>query len=165
MKISYFFMTLVSGLVMLFFGCDKKPDSETVDKLDTVVVTINNEKFNLEVAVSEQDRIMGLMHRKTLGRNEGMIFVFDRPQYMTFHMNNCHIDLDGIFISSTNRVINVEFMQFPRSGTSELYRSHALAQYVIELPVGTAARLGLKRGDKLDLSPVFDYISSQTNAR
>ncbi len=147
-------LTLAS---LMISGCKNNSDDDSaVKNLKTATINISNVPFKLEVADNEQDRVMGLMYRSKLGRNEGMLFIFDYPQALTFHMNNCNIDLDGIFLDRNFRVLNVERMLYPRSGRSQYYRSSGPAQYVIELPLGTAARIDLKKGDKINISSIID---------
>lgn len=131
-------------------GCDAKESVKVPEGMPRATISICGEKFELELAKNEADRARGFMFREECQRNEGILFIFPESHQRTFHMNNCHFDLDGIFIGPDDRIINIEYMRYPRSGPSELYRSKRPAKYVLELKAGRAGALGLRPGDKLD---------------
>ncbi|MBN2064041.1 MAG: DUF192 domain-containing protein [Sedimentisphaerales bacterium] len=137
-------------MVVLTAGCDKKKSVKEPSGMPRTAMTISGEEFELELAINEVDRARGFMYREACQRNEGILFIFPEARLRTFHMNNCLFDLDGIFIGPDDRIINIEYMRFPRSGSSELYRSQRPAKYVLELKAGRAGALGLRPGDKLE---------------
>src|SRR6185312_213723 len=64
--------------------------------------------FNIEVMVTDEERALGLMFRRTLPENDGMLFLYDPPQPATMWMKNTLIPLDMVFISSDARVQRIE---------------------------------------------------------
>ena len=64
--------------------------------------------FNIEVMASDQERALGLMFRRSLPENSGMLFIYDPPQPATMWMKNTLIPLDMVFISADARVHRIE---------------------------------------------------------
>ena len=76
--------------------------------------------FNIEVMVTDQERALGLMFRRSLPENGGMLFIYDPPQPATMWMRNTLIPLDMVFISADARVHRIESNAEPFSETSSL---------------------------------------------
>lgn len=147
--------------VCLCSGCDelKLPNQEKY--MPRASMEVSGEKFDLELAYSNVDRTLGFMFRPDCQRNEGILFIFANARPQTFHMNNCKFDLDGIFISGAGRVLNIEYMRYPRTGESELYHSKGPAKYVLELKAGTAAAIDLRVGDKIQFPEEIKAIRAE----
>ena len=138
-----FFLLFVSGLLLT--ACTHKTSS--------VVVTLpDGFEVSATVALTPQQHERGLMFVKHLPENEGMLFLFDEEQPLSFWMKNTLIDLDIIFISATQRVTSVAD-QMPHSYTytpdHEVAYADGYGQYVLELPAKAAARHGVKPGTQL----------------
>jgi uncharacterized membrane protein (UPF0127 family) len=103
--------------------------------------------FNIEVATTDQERALGLMFRRSLPENAGMLFLYDRPQPATMWMKNTLIPLDMVFISADGNVHRIEQNAEPFS--TALIPSGGPILGVLELNGGEAAKIGLKRGDKV----------------
>ncbi|MGB9042141.1 MAG: DUF192 domain-containing protein [Pseudolabrys sp.] len=103
--------------------------------------------FNIEVMASYQERALGLMFRRSLPENSGMLFIYDPPQPATMWMKNTLIPLDMVFISSDARVHRIESNAEPFSET--LIPSDGDVVGVLELNGGEAGKIGLRRGDKV----------------
>jgi uncharacterized membrane protein (UPF0127 family) len=126
--------------------------SPPLESFSTEVVEIGGEKFTLELAFTEEDRRQGLMYRKELPADRGMIFIFARSLRSPFHMQNCLIDLDILFLKEDGAIVHITTMKAPPPGElSEVYYCRSFYQYAIELPADTAQRLGLQVGDKIQL--------------
>ena len=97
-----------------------------------------------EIAASDEDRSQGLMHRKKLPDGEGMLFVFDRDQPLSFWMKNTLIPLSIAFIASDGRIIEIKDMQ-PQDTNS--VKSSRSVRYALEVPQGWFSRAGVKAGD------------------
>lgn len=106
--------------------------------------------YKVELALSEQAQIKGLMFRKSLAADSGMLFHYPENQPVAMWMRNTLIPLDMIFVNRKLRVFHIHANAVPEDET--LIRSPAPAAFVIELNGGEAARIGLKKGDKLILS-------------
>jgi uncharacterized membrane protein (UPF0127 family) len=118
-------------------------------KLRTVDVRLGNRNFRLEVADNDDTRAYGLMHRRTMPADHGMIFVFPTERPVTFWMRNTFIPLDVVFVNVQRQVVAIKQGR-PLDDRTPL-SSGAPASYVIELNQGTAAAAGLKVGDKIDI--------------
>jgi hypothetical protein len=103
--------------------------------------------FNIEVMASDQERALGLMFRRSLPENSGMLFIYDPPQPATMWMKNTLIPLDMVFISADARVYRIESNAEPFSET--LIPSDGDVVGVLELNGGEAGKIGLRRGDKV----------------
>jgi hypothetical protein len=92
------------------------------------------------------------MFRKSLGKNEGMFFVFKYSRDQSFYMKNCFVDLDILFIHEAGTIANIETMKAPVKGEPLVYyHSKGPTKYALELPAGTALRLQLQPGQTIDL--------------
>jgi hypothetical protein len=114
----------------------------------TVRVEAGNKlhRYKAEVARTPDQQSRGLMHRKAMARDAGMLFLFPEPRMASFWMANTYLPLDIIFISPEGRVVNVgEGVPL----TTQTVNSTAPAGSVLELNRGEAARIGLKPGDRI----------------
>jgi uncharacterized membrane protein (UPF0127 family) len=103
--------------------------------------------FNIEVAKTDQEKALGLMHRRSLPENGGMLFLYDRPQPAAMWMKNTHIPLDMVFISAGGLVHRIETHTEPFSKV--LISSGGDVVAVLELNAGQIDKIGLKSGDKV----------------
>lgn len=103
--------------------------------------------FTIEVATTDQERALGLMFRRSLPENSGMLFIYDPPQPATMWMKNTLIPLDMVFISAEGKVHRIESNTEPFSTT--VIPSEGEVVGVLELNAGEADKIGLKRGDKV----------------
>jgi uncharacterized protein len=125
--------------------------------LPTVAMNIAEKPFILEVANTEIQRQTGLMHRDSMPQDHGMIFVFANDIPLSFWMKNTRLPLDILFVNSQGSIVSLHTMK-PYDET--LTPSEKPAKWAIELNEGIIAKLGLKKGDKLDI-PAAARDSSQ----
>jgi uncharacterized membrane protein (UPF0127 family) len=112
------------------------------------LITANGEKrLSVEVALSAEDKALGLMFRTALSDDSGMLFVYETDTVITMWMKNTYIPLDMVFIRADGVVAHIAVMTEPLS--EEIVSSQGPARYVLELAGGAAARLGLRVGDKV----------------
>lgn len=116
---------------------------------ELVPLTITTEEgtahpFQVEIAQTANDRGQGLMHRKELAADRGMLFLFPRRERITMWMRNTEIPLDMLFISDDGRVTQIHERAVPYS--EAIIASRRRVRYVLEVPGGTADRLGLAPG-------------------
>ena len=103
--------------------------------------------FNIEVATTNEERALGLMFRRSLPENAGMLFLYDPPQQAAMWMKNTLIPLDMVFIAPDGRVHRIETGTEPFS--QALISSEGTGAGVLELNAGQADKIGLKPGDKV----------------
>jgi uncharacterized membrane protein (UPF0127 family) len=104
-----------------------------------------------ELATTSETRTRGLMERPSLPADQGMLFIFEAAQPLSFWMFNTLIPLDIIFVDAQRHIESIYASVPPcrpplRCPT---YPSHGLAQYVLEVNAGTAAKAGIDIGDEL----------------
>ena len=97
-----------------------------------------------EIADSDEERSQGLMYRKKLRDGEGMLFIFERDQQISFWMKNTLIPLSIAFIASDGRITEIRDMQ-PRNETP--VQSSRSVRYALEAPQGWFSRAEIKPGD------------------
>jgi uncharacterized membrane protein (UPF0127 family) len=103
--------------------------------------------FNIEIATTDHERALGLMFRRSLPENAGMLFLYNQPQAAAMWMQNTLIPLDRVFISADGTVHRIESNAEPFSTT--IIPSEGPVIGVLELNGGEAAKIGLKPGDKV----------------
>jgi uncharacterized membrane protein (UPF0127 family) len=101
--------------------------------------------FTVEVADTDATRETGLMFRKSMAPNRGMLFDFGTPQTVTFWMKNTLIPLDMIFIAQDGHVVSITRNAVPMS--EAIIPSGGPIVGVLELRGGRAAEIGVKPGD------------------
>ena len=121
--------------------------------LDLVQLSINSgsrtHRFTVEVARTEPQQAQGLMNRRALAPDAGMIFPFDPPRPASFWMRNTLIPLDLIFIRPDGTIARIA-TGVPLS-EEEIVVAESLTA-VLEIPGGRAARLGIRVGDRVSWS-------------
>ena len=170
-------MPLVCVLLMLLLplciapdlSCRKKTDKSQPSEpsatflqnrpLPTNMLSVAGQSFTVELAFTQQSRHQGLMFRKELAPDAGMLFIFDRVRPRGFYMKNCLIDLDIIFIKPNGQITKITTMKIPTPGKPiRLYESGVPIKYVLELPAGAAAKLKLRTGQKINIPPRIRQI-------
>jgi uncharacterized membrane protein (UPF0127 family) len=125
--------------------------------LPAVVVHAPKADLTLEVARTASQREHGLMNRTELPPHTGMIFVFERDEFVDFWMKNTLLPLDMIFIGADGTVrrvyANVPVLH-PQPSDAQIPLEGAKAKFVIELGAGEATKDGIAEGVKLDLRDV-----------
>lgn len=101
--------------------------------------------FEVELAVTDEQQRKGLMFRRQMPANAGMLFLYDNGSRVTMWMSNTYIPLDMLFIAADGRITHIVERTVPLS--TELIGSNGPVRAVLELNGGTASRLGIEVGD------------------
>jgi uncharacterized membrane protein (UPF0127 family) len=101
--------------------------------------------FEVEVAAEAEERRVGLMHRREMAPDAGMLFDFGRSQPVSMWMRNTYIPLDMLFIDEGGAIVNIAHDTVPHS--EEVLSSAGPVRFVLELVAGTSRLLGLSPGD------------------
>ena len=116
------------------------------EKIDVSIYN-KNITFNVEVAKTIEERRIGLMYRKKLLNNEGMLFIFPREKIIQLWMKNTYIPLDVIFISE-NKVI-VDIKKNMKKLSENIVKSKVKSRYALEFNAGLINKLDIEIGDKV----------------
>lgn len=150
-----FIVVLLIVVLLVNHWKDKAPPPP---QLTTQLVTLGDQSYTLELALTDNARRTGLMYRESLPKNGGMLFVFPDRDLRQMYMKNCRIPLDVLFIDQTDdagKIIMIHRMTVPDPDTPthrlRKYSSAAKCQFAIELAGGSAHKLGLAEGDTIDL--------------
>jgi uncharacterized protein len=118
----------------------------------TIVTASGLHFFKVELAETPAQMEQGLMFRRELAPDAGMLFDFKTPTVATMWMRNTLIPLDMLFVGGNGRIVNIHERAVPQSDA--IIAAAAPVRWVIELNGGTAARLGIKPGDRV-LGSIF----------
>jgi uncharacterized membrane protein (UPF0127 family) len=115
-----------------------------------VIITKDGKRhdFNVEMALSEAQETVGLMFRKSVAPDGGMLFVWDSPRDSTMWMRNTVTSLDMVFINADGTIRRVVADTVPES--LAIIDSHGPVKATLELAAGTAKRLDIHAGDKVE---------------
>lgn len=105
-------------------------------------------RFNIEIADTPETRSRGLMFRQELAPDAGMLFDYRSEQMASFWMMNTYIPLDMLFIRANGEIVRVHANARPHDLTPVV--SGEPVQFVLEIPGGRAAELGIVEGDGLE---------------
>jgi uncharacterized membrane protein (UPF0127 family) len=112
----------------------------------------NRHEFEVEIASTDAQREVGLMNRKSLDENKGMLFAFETKGYLYFWMKNTLFSLDLIFMDENGYIKHIARGAQPCVGKPDnqcaKYGSEEPAKYVLEINGGLSDKLGIKEGDK-----------------
>lgn len=141
------------ALALLVAGCHK-PDTGVSAKTvaDRFDVKVGGQVVHLQLAVTPPEMERGLMERRDLGEADGMLFVYDRPQQMSFWMRNTPTALDIGFFDRGGLLEEIYALQ-PFDETGVQSRSTRLA-LALEMSQGWFAANGVKPGAPIDLAAV-----------
>ncbi|MBR9703932.1 DUF192 domain-containing protein [Candidatus Pacearchaeota archaeon] len=134
---------IVIGLVLYF----KFFNSEEIKS-----VCINDECFEVEIAMDSESRELGLMGRESLCMNCGMLFVFENSGKHGFWMKNTLISLDIIWINSDMRIVSIVEAEPCLTAECTAYTPLEDSMYVLEINYGFSRENGLKMGDLVEIN-------------
>jgi uncharacterized membrane protein (UPF0127 family) len=110
-------------------------------------LTIHKHALIAEVAGNDADRMQGLMHRRMLPENRGMLFVFPNIAFHGMWMMNTYVPLSVAFIDDGGTIINIEDMQ---PHTRDSHNAKSPARYALEMNLGWFRKRGIKPGMNIE---------------
>ena len=160
-------MRLYTVLIVLFSlslltlqSCKKEKKNESISskiefKHEGNLSLLDNtnsviKEIKIEIADNDFEQQTGLMYRKQMDDNKGMLFVFDKSEIKSFYMKNTYISLDIIYIDANKTIINIVKNAEPLNENSLF--SDAPAKYVLEINAGLSEKWNIKKGDKISFS-------------
>lgn len=118
--------------------------------LQRVKLTAGMHLIDAQVALTPEQRQIGLMFRKEMPQQEGMIFVFEQPSQQCFWMKNTLLPLTAAFVADDGTIVNLADM---KPQTTDPHCSAQPVRYVLEMNKGWFAKKGIKAGSKLGGAP------------
>jgi len=123
-------------IILVLLSCEK--ENTTID------IYIKDVKFKVECAITKEEQQKGLMYRKKLEKQEGMLFIYDRYVRIPFWMKNTSIPLSIAFISDEGKILDIKDMKpFSEAPVSSRFSY----MYALELNKGTFKEIDANIGD------------------
>ena len=114
-------------------------------------VTLKGQNFSVEVVSTPDQRQLGLMYRRSMDMQHGMLFIFEDEQPRSFWMKNTKIALDILYFDEKQRLISQQLNARPcKADPCPAYPSEGAAMYVLELNAGQAHKLKLLPDEKIE---------------
>lgn len=120
-----------------------------------ITATINKKSIVVELARTDSERQLGLMHRTQMGENNGMLFVFEDEAPRSFWMKNTLIPLAIAYLNSNKVIVDIQEMEaMPKSANSAIptYPSRKPAMYALEMNRGWFKKHHVQVGQRLEVS-------------
>lgn len=152
------YSSILFVVIMSFYSC-KKEQNKTINSVKIefkhegnlqLIDSLGTVKRNLKIELADNDfeRQTGLMYRKKLDTNKGMLFIFDDIRVRSFYMKNTYIPLDIIYIDSNNIILSIIKNAEPLNQKS--LPSEGPVKYVLEINAGLSDLWDLQPGDKIN---------------
>ncbi|MDQ3075523.1 MAG: DUF192 domain-containing protein [bacterium] len=152
LKYTLLFALLIVLALLLILKLDTKSQksslNETIETDYTKDATLAGTLLKIEIAKTRAEQARGLSGRSELKENEGMLFVFDRPDKHKFWMKDMNFAIDMIWLDKDKKVVFIKRNTAPES-YPELFGPNDDALYVLEVASGWSDRHSLKVGDTL----------------
>lgn len=136
-------------------GIEQKTDAEGLDVEGEVAAPFvilhtkdGDVSVQVEVAWSEHERAKGLKGRESLGKDQGMWFVFDNDGDYKFWMEGMNFNLDMVFVNSDGEIVGM--VEDARAGSTDAIGVDKPFKYVLEVDSGFVKKNDLALGDKVD---------------
>jgi uncharacterized membrane protein (UPF0127 family) len=160
------FLRLAGGLMLVlapfFPGCGRNaPEFASRPKTvnDWCAIAVGGQMAQIQIAVFPAEMERGLMQRRDLGRDHGMLFVYRAPTQMSFWMRNTPLPLDIGFFSPDGELREI-YNMLPYDETTVRSRSEALT-FALEMNKGWFHEHGVKPGARLDLAAVREALKAR----
>jgi uncharacterized protein len=118
--------------------------------LPRVKLSAGMHQIDAQVALTAEQRMVGLMFRKEMPQHEGMLFVFEQPSVQCFWMKNTLLPLTAAFVADDGTIVNLADM---KPLVTDSHCSAKPVRYVLEMNQGWFAKKGIKAGGKLSGQP------------
>ncbi len=139
------FRTLALGWIVVVASAAFAQD-EPQTTLPRTTLSAGMHLIDTQLALTPEQRQIGLMHRKTMPQHEGMLFVFEQPTKQCFWMKNTLLPLTAAFVADDGTIVNLADM---KPQTLDAHCSDKPVRYVLEMNQGWFAKKGIKAGFKL----------------
>lgn len=140
----------LAALVLWLLGAAAAHAQDRAQQLPSIPLSVGMYRITAEVARTQEERAIGLMHRRELAPNAGMLFIFEQPQTLCFWMKNTLIPLSIAFLREDGTILNIEEMK-PQSLDSHC--SVSPARHALEMNAGWFSKRGFKPGSRITGEP------------
>ena len=113
------------------------------------LLTINGAEIEIELADTSEKRVHGLSGRDKLFENQGMLFIFDKPDFHSIWMKDMHFALDIIWIDEKWQIIDITKNALPES-FPQTFQPISLAKYILEVNAGFTDKNHIRIGDRVE---------------
>ena len=147
-RVNLLFFIFILWASWFFMGGKAFPEE---GKKSLISIVVKGKKIRAEVVQTEEEKARGLMFRESLEKDEGMLFVYDREEILTFWMKNTPLPLSIAFIDQGGKIVDIQDMN-PFS-----LRTHASpvpARYALEVNQGWFKRNLIRVGDVVKIPPL-----------
>lgn len=155
-------LVLATSLLMVT-GCGRsdatQPQAAPKTVADFFVIPVGGKPVKMQLAVKPREMEHGLMERRDLKSDEGMLFIYERPQQMSFWMRNTPTPLDIGFFSAEG-VLKEVYQMYPFDETPVQSRGAEL-KFALEMNQGWFAANEVKPGAKMDLKALSDALRAR----
>ena len=116
------------------------------------ILKIGDQRFQVDTAVSAEERAKGLMYRTEMADNYGMLFIYPQPNQVSFWMKNTYLPLDILFFDSEGKLTTF-YRNVPpcNSPPCPIYSSKGAISYVLEIKGGSVDKLDIKPGTSFEI--------------
>ena len=149
---------MLAALTLFPVGCNESKENKTLTrevrfKKEGELKLLKKDsdsllaEIEIEIAQGEYETQTGLMYRKSMRQDRGMLFIFPNETMRSFYMKNTEFPLDIIFINKDREVVNIQKNAKPLDPTS--LPSTGPVKYVLEVNEGLSDTWGLQAGDRI----------------
>ena len=138
-------------LALFLVACTTRETDSDVSTVTLLGPDGEKARFQVEVVQTDAERRQGLMSRESLGKNRGMLFVFEDEDFRSFWMKNTLIPLDIFYFDAEGVLVSLRTMQPCEADPCPGYPSGHKAKYALEVNAGVADREGIDIGWTLEL--------------
>jgi len=150
---------IISLITGMLYSCGDEPKETTIEtpeiefkkegELALLKADDTIKKLDIEIADSQYEWETGLMYRRSMEENQGMLFIYPGEALRSFYMKNTQIPLDIVYYSKDSAVVSFQENAKPLDETG--LPSEKPAQFILELNAGKVKEWNIKVGDKMDI--------------
>ncbi len=155
---------LKSAFVALFLLVAWAGISGAGERFETEALSVTTKdgvthRFQVELALTPAQRQQGLMNRREMGEDAGMLFVFKAPQQVLMWMKNTYLPLDMLFVGADGTIRSIHENAQPLS--ENIIDSRAVVAFVVELNAGMVKKLKIGVGNRVTSNAIEAYAGSK----
>jgi uncharacterized protein len=148
-RLTSFAFLCISLLTSIAFSAVAQPrleDGKPQTGLPRIMLMAGKQSIQADVAATEETRQKGLMFRKQMGKNEGMLFIFTQPGYYAMWMRNTPIDLSVAYLDANGKIVSIHEME---AFNETSHQALGPVIYALEMNAKWFASNGVKVGDTI----------------